>query len=214
MAPYCKNYDDIEAFTEVLRTLIEGIDLIKTLQNPQLSEERLYFSFTSHLLASYNLESIICMDEPVKIITAGIENLKAVDTFESKCEIEEVSSRERIATENLKLLHSLIMNQEFKFVENVFLDFNPSTGDPSFTIFVNNQKLAVTEVSDVRYILSGFELKVEDYVCPTELSLLSRHRDPTELSLALSYRVDRFTAGGQVGIELVAEAKEEPPPQD
>eukprot|EP01036_Dinobryon_divergens_P033004 gene33004-42700_t len=195
MAPYCKNYDDIEAFTEVLRTLIEGIDLIKTLQNPQLSEERLYFSFTSHLLASYNLESIICMDEPVKIITAGIENLKAVDTFESKCEIEEVSSRERIATENLKLLHSLIMNQEFKFVENVFLDFNPSTGDPSFTIFVNNQKLAVTEVNIV-------------------IPLNCRWLYHTGAFFLAANGVDRFTAGGQVGIELVAEAKEEPPPQD
>ena len=48
MAPYCKNYDGIEAFTEVLRILIDGIELIN-LQNLQFSEERPYFSFTSYL---------------------------------------------------------------------------------------------------------------------------------------------------------------------
>ena len=184
MAPYCKNYDGIEAFAEVLRILIDGIKL----QNLQFSEERPYFSFTSHLLASYNLESYNCMDEPGKIIMTDVENLKVADTFERKCEIEEFSSSECIATEKLQLLHSLIKNQEFKFIENASLDFSPSIGDPSFAIFVNNQKRGVAEVSDVRTILTGYELKVEDYVHPTELSLFSKHRDSTELSLALSYR--------------------------
>ena len=186
MAPYCKNHDGIEAFKEVLRTLIEGIELIKRLQNLQLSEEQPYFCFTTHLLRPYNLESVICMDEPV--LTTGVENLEDADAFESKCEIEEVSSRERIATEKLQLLNSLIGNQEFKFIEDASLDFSPSTGDPSFTVFVNNQECGVTEVCDVRSILTGYDLQVKDYVYPTELSLLNRHRDPTELSLALSYR--------------------------
>ena len=189
MAPFCKCYDGIEAFTEVLRILIDRIELILKVKHPQLSEERQYFIFTSHFLASYNLESNIFMDEPGKQITTDLENLKVADTLESKCEIED---RERIATGKLQLLHSLLQNQEFKYIENAFLDCISSKEDLSFTIFVRNQKRGIAEINDVRTILAGYELKVEDCFSTTELSLFSRHRDSAELSLALSHR--RFIA--------------------
>ena len=162
MAPFCNSYDGVEAFTEVLRILIDGIELL--LIKVKIPQERPYFSFTSHLLASYNLESHIFTDKPEKQIMTDLENLKVADTLERKFE-----SIERIATEKLQLLFSLIRNQEFKFIENAFLDCSPSKGDPSFTIFVRNQKRGIAEISDVRTILAGYELKVEDHVEPTEL---------------------------------------------